>query len=209
MSKRSNRASYPDYVKFSTRFDPGSIQRETGLPASLIHKARRGEVESFSESTLTKFKQIYDTYWQSRLDRAGVTPDNWSHILTQDLKDVRDITRGAEKSKRLDRTMEKGGIQPVEREKLLVTDTEKEIRERIDKNRETAERIAEKRRERDKNLPNYSPSWHNVNDILKQMARDTSRLPQDWDWIAKYGSPKRKIGAKGGKANRRDKRYEH
>jgi hypothetical protein len=83
----------------------------------------------------------------------------------------------------------------------------------VDRNRETAEKIVERRRKRDKNLPGYNPDWHSVNDVLKQMARDTSRISSDWAWIAKVGSPKRKRSAEYKaavrKAHKRGRQYEH
>ena len=211
MSKRSNRSNYPEYVKYMTRFDAGSLQKETGIPASLIHKARRGDVENFSDKTLDKFKEVYTRYWENRLDKAGITPDNWDPLIKMnELKDLRDIVRGVEHNKRLDRKLEKGGVNPDEREKLIEKRTEKEIVEIVDKNRETAEKIVERRRERDKNLPNYREDWHTVNDVLKQMSRDLSRIPSDWSWIAKYGSPKRKKKwTPDTRPRKRSRQYEH
>lgn len=209
---RKRRSEYPEYVRYMTRFDAGSLQKETGIPASLIHKARRGDVETFSDKTLEKFKTAYNQYWEYRLDKAGVTPDNWSPIINQhDLKELREVVRGVENTRKWDKRLERGGVNPDEREKVLQYDTEKEIVELIDKNERTAEKIVERRRERDKNLPNYSPEWHTVSDVLKQMARDTSRIPSDWAWIAKYGSPKRKKkwSPDTRKTKRRSRQYEH
>lgn len=194
-----------------TRFDAGSLQKETGIPASLIHRARRGDVANFSESTLSKFKELYTRYWENRLDKAGVTPDNWIPLIEKnDLKDLREIVRGVETIQKWDRKLDRGGVNPDEREKALQYSTEKEIIKIVDKNMETAEKIVERRRERDKNMLNYSPEWHTVKDVLKQMSRDLSRIPSDWSWIAKYGSPKRKKEFKPDtKKSKRSRQYEH
>lgn len=212
MSKRTNRASYPDYVKYVTRFNAGDLQKNAGIPASLINKARKGEVENFSEKTLEKFKAVYTAYWESRLDKAGIPPDNWQPIIKQhELKEVKEIVRSYEDNKKLDRRLDRGGVNPIEREKIIQYSTPKEIENIIDKNQETAEIIAARRRERDKNLPGYNDSWHTAKDVLKQMARDTSRIPSDWLWIAKNGSPKRKNKWKPetGKRGRRGGQYQH
>jgi hypothetical protein len=212
MSKRTNRSGYPEYVRYVTRFNPGDIQRATGLPASLVYKARRGDVERFSEKSLSKFREVYNRYWENRLDKAGVTPDNWNVLIRQsDVSELRETVKGIEKAHRWDRRLERGGVNPDEREILLREKSEKDLNRIIDKNYETAKIIVERRRVRDKNLPGYSDSWHTVNDILKQMARDLSRLPSDWSWIAKYGSPKRrnKWVPDTRKSRKRGRQYEH
>lgn len=210
---RATRSGYPEYVRYATRFDPGLMQKEMGIPASLIHRARRGEVENFSDKTLSKFREVYTRYWENRLDRAGITPDNWKLLIKQhDLKELRETVRGYENTRKWDRKLERGGVNPDEREKILRYETEKEIIKRIEKNRETAERIVERRRERDRKNPllkDYKDSWHSVEFVLRQMSRDLSRISSDWDWIAKHGSPKRKKAWIPGPSKRRDRQYEH
>jgi hypothetical protein len=214
MSNRTNRASYPDYIKTMTRFTPGDLQKEYGIPASITRRLREGSIETVSDSIALKFQKVFNQYWEYRLDKAGVTPDNWTPLITQaDSKELRETVREYENTRKWDRALDRGGVNPVEREAMLRTDTERELRERIDKNRETAEKIIEKRRERDKNLPGYSDSWHTVDAVLKQMARDTSKISSDWAWFAKYGSPKRKKARyapePGKRRSKRSPQYEH
>ena len=214
---RTRRKEYPDYVRYCTRFSPSDLQKTVGIPASLVHKARRGDVENFSEVTLAKFKKVYDTYWESRLDKAGIPPDNWQFIIKQseNVKELRDVVRGVEAVKQWDGKLEKGGVAPGERDDLLRHDTTPDdLQARIDKNTETAEKIVERRRERDRNLPGYNENWHTVKDVLEQMARDTSRISSDWAWIAAHGSPKRKKSPKStsykpGRRKRRSPQYQH
>lgn len=197
-----------------TRFDPAGLQKAAKIPASLVRKARAGEVKKFSPATLDKFKKVYTAYWENRLDRERVHPEQWQKIIDTGLEQTRQIVKDAKREKKYDRALERGGVAPDERQKILDSGaTERVIVEQIDKNRAAAEKIVENRRKRDSNLPGYNPSWHNVNDVLKQMARDTSRISSDWQWVAKYGSGKKKRTAAYReaikKAHKRGRQYEH
>jgi len=147
---RSLRQSYPEKVRYMTRFDAGSIQRVTGLPASLIYRLREGEVKSLSPSTEAKLSDLYDIYWTSRLEKRGVNTE--------------------------------------ERESLVRTAPVEKLREVANQNYDVARLIVEQRRERDKDLPNYKPSWHTIKDVMKQMAKDLERTSEDWLFYS--GSPK-------------------
>lgn len=69
---RSIRKTYPEYVRYITRFDAGTLQKASGVPASLIHKLRRGEVRGISEKTGNKLLNVYNAYWTNRLGKSGV-----------------------------------------------------------------------------------------------------------------------------------------
>ena len=78
---RSIRKSYPEKVRYMTRFDAGSIQKVTGLPASLVYRLRRGEVKSLSRRSTEKFEAAYNHYWDNRLKRGGVNKEERAFII--------------------------------------------------------------------------------------------------------------------------------
>jgi hypothetical protein len=78
---RSLRATYPEQVRYITRFKAGSIQKRTGLPASLVTRIKRGEVKRLSPGTIEKLTRLYNSYWSNRMEKGGINPDERFSIL--------------------------------------------------------------------------------------------------------------------------------
>jgi hypothetical protein len=72
---RSIRKTYPVKLNYIVRLNAGRLQKSTGIPASLVHRIRRGEVKSFSPSTIAKLSKVYDEYWKAREVKHGARPD--------------------------------------------------------------------------------------------------------------------------------------
>lgn len=72
---RSTRKTYPVKLNYIIRMRAGKIQKETGLPASLIHRLRAGKVKTISESTTLKLSTLYNSYWKQRAIKKGARPD--------------------------------------------------------------------------------------------------------------------------------------
>jgi len=81
LSGRRLRKDYPVFVSYMTRFDAGKIQREAGIPASLIHRLREGSVRELSPATVDKFQVLYYSYWDSRLERNGFNLDEREKMI--------------------------------------------------------------------------------------------------------------------------------
>ena len=141
---RSERKEYPYFVNYMLRFDAGSLQNNLKIPASLVARLREGEVPAgnLSNSSIQKFYQGYQAYWDNRLKASGFNESERKHIRTTFPPDV--------------------------------------MREKIARNRETAGRIMEERRLRDKNLKGFRNNWHTKKDILRQMSLDFKRDSDEW-----------------------------
>jgi hypothetical protein len=113
------------------------------------------------------------------------------------------------------RRLERGGVsdsfETHERSTLIAEYSPEYMRQVIKGNREIASRIVERRRKRDAHCPKYNSKWHSVKDMLRQMSIDASRVSSDWDWIAQYGSPKKKKVSRAEYYPRpnRPRQYEH
>jgi len=81
LSGRGLRKQYPVFVSYMTRFDAGKLQRETGIPASLVHRLREGSVVKLSPSTVDKFQLAYYDYFESRLRKNGFTESQTEELI--------------------------------------------------------------------------------------------------------------------------------
>lgn len=72
---RSARKTYPVKLNYIVRLNAGRLQKSAGIPASLVHRIRRGEVKNFSPSTIAKLSKVYDEYWKAREVKHGARPD--------------------------------------------------------------------------------------------------------------------------------------
>lgn len=207
---RSTRKKYPDFIRYMPRLSPGKIQKETGLPASLIKKIREGKVSLFSPSTVNKLAKLHADHWANRLTRKNV-PINIarSRAETQTTIELRELYKEYSKATVLNRNDGFTIKEALDTVKRPIREQEK----RIDKMHEIAERIAENRRKRDSKYPGYKPEWHSIEDVLRQMSLDPDRTSQEWDWISRHGTPtsrkksENKVAYR--KQKRRSRQYEH